>query len=198
MNQEEIAALERQLEEAFGDLPVPAEDELVYDNSGDHFECNQISARFRGRHWRDLTIEDVTEEPDALAFLTTEAFRFFLPAFIRVSLLEPERADRIPTHVLSSLARPADREWWAERKQSLLETARARRIPEQVILELAPTDEPELDAVCRARVEALTKNQKRVVRSFVTFLRKRRGEEFTFGELDKVEAALDPEEALTS
>lgn len=71
---------------AFGDLPVPPEDQIVHDNSSFHLECNDIRAKLRNRHWRDLSIENLEGEADSLAFLTNEAFRFFLPAFIRASL----------------------------------------------------------------------------------------------------------------
>jgi Family of unknown function (DUF6714) len=119
MSEEGVSALEGELERAFGHLPLPKSDGIVYDNSGEHLECNQVRAKYSGRHWRDLSIEDIIEEPDALAFFTDEAFRFYLPAFIRASLRDPERADLIPYHVLSSLARPADREWWQEHGRSV-------------------------------------------------------------------------------
>jgi hypothetical protein len=97
-----------QIDLAFGHLPIPDDDHLVLDNSGYHLECNQVKEKFRGRHWRSLLLKDLEFEADSLAFFTPEAFRFFLPAYIRVSLLNYEEADIIPMSVLGSLTRPQD------------------------------------------------------------------------------------------
>ena len=105
---DEIRALMEHLEAAFGGLPVPADDRLVLDDSGYHLECNQVKAMLRGRHWRDLSPEDLEGEADSLSFLAPEGFRFFLPAFVRVSLLDFERADLVPMAVVGALTRPDD------------------------------------------------------------------------------------------
>jgi uncharacterized protein DUF6714 len=192
-NQEEseIALLIRQIDEAFGNLVVPPEDRLVYDNSGYHLECNEIRSKFRGRHWQDLSVGDLLQEPDALSFFTNEAFRYFLPAFIKASLLDPERADRLPNAVLLSLARPDYSKFWRERKEALFDTARARGIPEQVVLELAPRNFPEIDALCWARVRTLNEDQKEVIKNFVSFLQDYRPDYFPPEELKAVQAALE-------
>lgn len=186
---EELEEVLGQLDDAFGDEPLPSEDRLVYDNSGYHLECNQVRARFRGRHWRNLRIEDLEGEGDALSFFTPEAFRFFLPAFIRISLLDPVRADLITDAILASFAQADLLQVWEKRKEALLEAIRARDIPDKLLLGLAPTEKPRPDAHS-ARVEVLTEDQRRAVKSFVSFLRKHRAEEFTFGELDLVEEVL--------
>lgn len=98
---DEISRLEQQIEAAFGELPIPPVDRLVIDNSGQHLECNQVKAKFRGRHWRELSVEDLQYESEALAFFSPEAFRFFLPAFIRAALLHYDQADLIPMNVVS-------------------------------------------------------------------------------------------------
>lgn len=186
----EIAALFTELDAAFGDLPIPGEDRIVYDNSGYHLECNQVRAKFRNRHWRDLTVEDLQGEADSLAFFTLEAFRFFLPAFIRVAVLDPVRADLIPDSILGSLVRPDLSGSWEERKEPLLETIRRLGMPEKLLLDLAPKADPELDAFCRAHVEALSDHQRQAVMSFVVFLKKHRSQDFIFGELELAERAL--------
>ncbi|PYQ65480.1 MAG: hypothetical protein DMF53_05465 [Acidobacteria bacterium] len=109
MTTDKIAALllER-LEAAFGDLPVPDDEHLVPDSSGYDLERNQVQAKFRGRHWRSLSPADLAGEADSLALFTPEAFRFFLPAYVRASVLDYERADLIPMVVVWALARPGD------------------------------------------------------------------------------------------
>jgi len=104
----EATALVRAIEAAFGNLSVPGDDNLVLNDSGSHLECNQVKAKFRGRHWRSLSLSDLTGEADSLAFFTPEAFRFFLPAFVRASVLDYDRSDLIPMVVVGALMRPTD------------------------------------------------------------------------------------------
>jgi hypothetical protein len=108
MGTDQVATLLERLETAFGELPMPEDDHLVLDDSGYHLECNQVKAKFRGRHWRSLSPADLQGEADSLAFFTPEAFRFFLPAYVRVSVLDFELADLIPMVVVGALMRPAD------------------------------------------------------------------------------------------
>jgi len=193
IEKEDIAALLGELEAAFGDLPVPPDDQIVYDNSGDHLECNQIRAKLRGRHWRDLSSDDLAGEADSLGFLTPEAFRFFLPASITVSLIDPERADLIPNVILWSLAKPALSEFWSRRGESILEGAEAHGIPKGLLSELAAAATAgghHGDEARERRLEMLSTEQKRAVRNFISFLRRHRSGEFPYGELDRVEEAL--------
>lgn len=187
----ELEKVLKQLEDSFADVPMPPEERIVSDASTFDIERSQIRAKFRQRHWRDLSIEDLEGEADALSFFTLEAFRFFLPAFIRVSLLEPLRADLIPDAILGKLARADHASFSGEHKEAILDTFRQRGIPEKVLLDLfEPKEDPELDAVRRARVELLTGDQRKAVKSFVSFLRKHRSEEFEIEELDRVEEML--------
>ena len=98
-------------------MPAPAE--LVYDSSGSHLECNQIMGKFGGRDWRDLSIDDLEYESDALAFLTPRGFRFLLPAFIRACALDYERADLIPHAIVWNLLQHDDPDFRAACKDRL-------------------------------------------------------------------------------
>lgn len=109
----ETRSLLEGLEAAFGGLPIPADEHLVLDNSGYHLECNQVKAKFRGRHWRDLSLADLEGEADSLAFFTPEGFRFFLPAYVRISVLDFEHADLIPMSAVGSLTRPENPRLWS-------------------------------------------------------------------------------------
>lgn len=188
--EDEITQILAVLDSAFGELKAPSDDEIVYDNSGYHLECNEIRAKFRRRHWRDLHAQDLEGEGDALYFFTTEAFRFFLPAFIRASLLDPVRADLITDCILNSLARPDLTTWWDNRGEAITETLRQRGIPDKVLVDITAHEEPGLDAGCWRRVAALNEQQRGAVIDFVAFLRTHRREEFVFGQLDLVEQAL--------
>jgi hypothetical protein len=105
---DKVMTLLEGLDAAFGGLPVPDDENLVLDNSGYDLECNQIKAQFRQRQWRSLSPVDLEGKADSLALFTPEAFRFFLPAYVRATLLDYERADLIPMVVVAALARPTD------------------------------------------------------------------------------------------
>ncbi len=194
MQATEIPALLAELEEAFGYLPAPPGGRIVTDN--EDLESQQIREKLLGRHWRDLEIEDLAGESAALSFLAPEAFRFYLPAFIRVSLTDPVRADLIPDAILSALGEPEDPRVHRERMKELAQRPAIAGLPERVLVELfaerAPGSDDALEAFREERREMLSPSQRRAVLNFVSFLRTHRPEEFYEDELQRVEAALEP------
>ena len=91
-----VANLLRKLEQVFGELPSPAQADIVPKTSPGNPEYEQLRSRFKDRHWRDLSAEDLRGEADSLTLFSPEGFRFFLPAFIRAVLLGYGTADLIP------------------------------------------------------------------------------------------------------
>lgn len=192
MKEEELSVLLCQLDEAFGHLPIPSAGRLIRDDCLYGLEASEIHEKFRGRHWRDLNVGDLLGEADSLAYFTPEAFRFFLPAFIRISLLDPEAADLIPDAILWSLAQPEDSKLWKEKEELYLETARVHAMPEAVISELAAIENAEYnDAFCKKRIAELDNYQKEAVINFIRFTRKYRpAGELVARHLDRAEDAL--------
>jgi hypothetical protein len=136
---ERIKILNERLEEAFGQLPVPAPETIVYDSSGEHLECLQVAEVFRGRHWLDINTDELMRERDALAFFSPEGFRFYLPAFARFALLDFDEADLIPMVIVWSLGRFED---YARRRIALFDNAQRAVLADCVafIAEQAPDD----------------------------------------------------------
>jgi hypothetical protein len=113
-----VEKLLQNIDEAFSSVPTPTSDNLVYDNSEYNLECKRIKEKFNGTHWRDLSIADLQGQSAALSFFSPDAFRFFLPAFLRVSILDYQRSDVIPDSIVSDLSPPKDESlcsYWAER-----------------------------------------------------------------------------------
>jgi hypothetical protein len=189
---EEISVVLEELQAAFGDLPIPARDHLVYDNSGSHLECNHVLSKLQGRHWQDLSAEDLAGEADALWFLTSEGFRFFLPAFVRVSLVDPDRADLIPDAILSSLAEPEPPEHRKKQAKSVLDRHQVSGVLARVISDIDTDAEAigSCDEFRRGRLEILSAAQKRAILSFIGFLKRYRAAEFPHGELERAEGSL--------
>jgi hypothetical protein len=52
---------------------------------------------FRGRHWGDVRLVDLARYSATLSFLTPEAYRFYLPAYLlAVIRLSPELLEQVP------------------------------------------------------------------------------------------------------
>lgn len=100
--------LRLEIEAAFADTKYPGDDRLVYDNSGYHLECNEIAAAFRGKDWRELSVEMLRYHAQSLAFMTPEAYRFYLPAYLIAAALHYDEADIIPDAVVFNLIPPSE------------------------------------------------------------------------------------------
>lgn len=100
--------LRRLIETAFAEGNYPGDTRLVYDNTGRHLECNEVAAAFRGKHWREVPLETLRRRADAIFFLTPEAYRFYLPAYLLAAVSHYDQADSIPDSVVFSLTPPSD------------------------------------------------------------------------------------------
>lgn len=83
------------IEQAFADTVYPGDDHLI--NAGHCPECADIYEAFRGRSWESLTdVRFLRLNEAALALMYPEAFRYYLPAFMRAAVVDPKTADVIP------------------------------------------------------------------------------------------------------
>lgn len=73
------------IEAAFAGTPYPSGEQLTYRASPDEF---YIELDLRGQHWRGLHPDFLLLQQSALSFLTPDALRFFLPAFLIADLLD--------------------------------------------------------------------------------------------------------------
>jgi hypothetical protein len=90
-----IMALKEKIEAAFAGVPYPGDENITrcpYRCS----ECTKVALFFKGRTQSDHTLEELRAQHTALALFTPEAFHYFLPAFMLVSLEKYEKGDLIP------------------------------------------------------------------------------------------------------
>lgn len=187
-----LVQLLRDLEGAFGDLPIPRSEDLVEFFPSD-LERAAIRQKFGGRHWRDIEPEEIATEPDVLSLVTPIGFRFLLPSVLRATLVAPESADVLCDHVLWSLAPPGDLELWNRDRERLIEGGRRLGLSEEMIAGLEPQGSTTLDDFRRVRLRVLTVDQLIWLQRYVGFLRSHRASEFAFDELKRVEAQLTHE-----
>jgi hypothetical protein len=180
------------LDEAFGDLTIPAPEFLtIYPNGGS--EAAALRDQFGSRHWRDISPEEIAGEPDILSFLTPTGYQFLLPAVLRATLVDPVRADVLCDYVLWSLAPPDESSVWEAKGETLIGTARKLGVSERTVQELVPTANSAVEADRIVRLVLLTDLQKAWLVDYVRFLRAARPDRFTFRELERVEHILQQE-----
>lgn len=96
--------LVRQIEDAFADTPYP-ESACREDSSSAAVE----TADFLNRPWQDLTLKELVRNHESVFFMSSDAVRYYLPAFLISSVLHYAEANPIPD-TLVFLLRPAETE----------------------------------------------------------------------------------------
>lgn len=85
-NPARMQALKQEIAAAFADVPYPGDDGLVDGNNPYDLEAVALVAAFKGKHWKQLTPQDLRYHE--LAFLSPEALHFYLPAYLIGSLYD--------------------------------------------------------------------------------------------------------------
>ena len=116
--QEARDALVRQIRSAFSDVEYPGDDGIVPDHVGWDPDVDEVGEAFAGKRWQDVTSEDIASQRDGLCFMTPEAFRFYLPAYLLACILDYDEADTAFGCAIMLLTepRPGDRRYraWSE------------------------------------------------------------------------------------
>src|SRR5689334_13102009 len=60
----------REVEEAFTTVTYPGDDKLVSDPN--YYECPEVIEAFRGKHWRDISLDVLFDHRDKLALFSPE------------------------------------------------------------------------------------------------------------------------------
>src|SRR4051812_38262225 len=95
--------LKLRIVETFGGMPYPGDEQIVVDHPGYNGEREEIKSALKGRHWRDLSFEILDSLRVALLLVSPEGFRFYLPAYMIISMMDYYRADTIPGTVIRAL-----------------------------------------------------------------------------------------------
>ena len=90
--------LKQTIEHAFLDVLYPGDNNITH-CPYNCAECRRIADFFKGKEWRGQTAAELKNYHVALSLFTPEAFHYFLPAFMLVSLDSYEKGDVIPDAV---------------------------------------------------------------------------------------------------
>ncbi len=88
-------SLQQSIEQAFATVEYPGDNNITrcpYHCA----ECRRIAEHFKQTTWTGHSLEDLRNHHVALSLFTPEAFHYFLPAFMLVSLSGYEKGDVIP------------------------------------------------------------------------------------------------------
>ena len=135
------------IESAFADVAYPGDDHIA--DHKDCPECDDVRAHFRGSSWRGHTVDELQQYQSALPLFTPQAFQYFLPAFMLVSLGAWPQADNIPNSIMYMCLPPKpDKDaglhlHWRERYEIL--TPRQREAIVGYLREWANSDAPLVD-----------------------------------------------------
>ena len=89
---------------------VPGPERITRLEPWEDSESGAITAMLQGKHWSELTPELVQGQPDAIAFLSAEAFRYFLPGYLLIALEDATDLDVALIGLLNALAGPTNQE----------------------------------------------------------------------------------------
>ena len=87
-------SIKETIEKAFADVAYPGDHNITrcpYNCS----ECRRVADYFKGKTWQGHQVEELRPQHVALALFTPEAFHYFLPAFMLVSIGGYEKGDVI-------------------------------------------------------------------------------------------------------
>jgi hypothetical protein len=91
-----------QIDKAFTNRAYPGDENITcctYDkkNGGKYDapcgECVQIAEFFGGKFWRELSAKELRSQSGAGSLLTTEAYGYYLPAYLTAAIRDPEELD---------------------------------------------------------------------------------------------------------
>lgn len=162
------------IDAAFGPETYPGDEQIVHGDPHDQ-EAARVKGVLKGWHWRDLPYEAVERLRLALPFLSPAGYRFYLPAFMAMTVADFDRAAAIADEVVRSLTPMDDSD--VDRIVALAEAHP----------EMQPLGEPEWSSLVETmreayrpggvagemfaeRVAGFTAAQKVVIREFLEFL----------------------------
>lgn len=101
--------LKATIRRVFSSAEYPGDDHIAYGGE-DHLEGQQVAEHFRGKQWSDIDLafirgyDEFADASACLSFMTDEAFRYYLPAFLLVTLEDFADAGLVAATTVSKLA----------------------------------------------------------------------------------------------
>lgn len=194
MKQTSIEVIQR-ITDAFRSRELP-KDVPVFQSDYHEVDTKTLESLARQTStWTELPRDVLGANPLALTFMTPEAFAWFLPAYLVISVARYFETDTLTSSLISRLTPPDEAD--ARQFEALVEDMRALDVD---LIEESPTDclgaDDELLQEFMARVAVLTQDEKAAVRHYLEYVDSEHGADFpVFGPkqaLDRYWARGDP------
>jgi hypothetical protein len=127
-----------------------------------------IERAARHIRWIEIPHDILCANPLALAFMTPEAFGWFLPAYLIVSIALYRETDTLTTTIITCLTLPDEAD--ADRFDSLAEDVRALGVDIQEELPNSLGADDELFQLFRQRADMLSRAEKAAVRDYLEYV----------------------------
>lgn len=123
------------IDRAFSSSVYPFNDAICTVSQEINLEANAITNFFKGKHWKDVTLDKLQKEysGDASAclfFMTPEACRYYISSYMVIALFDYDKADVIADSALACFSPPPksldDYQMWKE--NMLLYTQKQRKV----------------------------------------------------------------------
>ena len=116
-----------QIANCFPTQPLPAETLITNCGYGRGcLECSEIAAFFAGKRWDQISPEEYHSQYTATSLMTQEAFNYFMPGWMTVSILDSATADVIPDNLIYAMA--GQSESYTQRIHSFYERLSLRQL----------------------------------------------------------------------
>lgn len=170
---------------AFRDVVYPGDDRIVSPYEGD-LERESIRDTLKGRHWRDVSFDELDKLRTALPLLSPEGFRFYLPAFMIYCASDFYRADVASHNVIRSITLPLVSDF--EKRKRGMDDYRTnhpndRSLPDQVYKDTLGAIEQvyssgDLEGLVVERISGFSAEQGTAIRRYLEYMASVHGEEF--------------------
>ncbi len=171
---------------AFANVPYPGDDNIAYAEADYNWEPARMAAFFKGKRWQELdwpTLQTYGGDASAcLSFMTTEAFRYYLPAYMLIAIDNYYEAPAdVPLFHLSP-PRRADKARRTEFLEQVQEFTPAQRQEIREILSHEADEERRTWFL--ERVRGFAPAQCEAIRAFLRYMKTEHGGDFSTLTLD--------------
>ena len=106
---DDVESLIDAIRAAFASVRYPGDAHALRDEVRGKSECEHIRNKIVGKPWSSLKVGDVAYKDNLTLYLTPEAYRYYLPGLMTLSLRNPEIYD-LPAYIAEALTpKEADR-----------------------------------------------------------------------------------------
>jgi len=148
----------------------------IFRSHSSEVDTEAIERLARDTAWIDLPHEVLCDNPLALALMTPEAFAWFLPAYLVMSITLYAETDTLTTTLITCLTPPDDAD--AARFAALVEEMRALGVEVDEASEGSVGADADLLRLFIERAAALTQDEKAAVRGYLECVDATHGADF--------------------